>query len=147
MHTCIYSCSQCLWMPSHLSLRPFTPSTGCIGSAGQNWKPQKTVCFSIAWLFYLPPLFLPPFFPFFISPPLNFPSPAFHPSPLPPLPPSSHIRDAERLVRAQMALACLWQWIRPPVSPFASMCKRSGQRTSNRGKRGKECEERKTPVL
>lgn len=45
--------------------------------------------------------------------------------------------------RAQMALACLWQRIRPPVSPFASMCKRSGQRTSNRRRKkkgGKECE-------
>lgn len=59
---------------------PFTPSTGCIGSAGQGWKPQKTVCLSIAWLIYLPPLFLP-LFPFF-SPPLNFPSPSFHPPPL-----------------------------------------------------------------
>ncbi len=44
---------------------------------------------------------------------------------------------------AQMALACLWRRIKPPVSPFASMCKWSGQRTSNRGKGGRNAMEKK----
>lgn len=51
---------------------PSFPSTGCIGSEGQDWKPQKTVCVSVAWfLFQIPPyplLYLLPF----LSPPLSF---------------------------------------------------------------------------
>lgn len=153
-----YSCH--LVFPSALS----TPSTGCIGSEGQDWKPQKTVCVSVAWFLFqtsplaplVPPTFLSPpsffsHFPLSLSPALNFPSPSLHPSSPACLPAclprsSSHIGDAEGLYVwfwAQMALACLWRWIKPPVSPFASMCKWSGQRTSNRGKGGRNARREK----
>lgn len=89
----------------------------------------------------VPPTFLsPPLFFSFLPLALNFPSPSFHPSSPPPaLFLISYRRRRRPCVwfRAQMALACLWQWIKPPVSPFASMCKWSGQRTSNRRKGGR----------
>lgn len=74
-------------------------------------------------------------FPLFLSP-LTFRL-SIHP------PPTLSLLSYRRCRRpgvwfwAQMALACLWQWIKPPVSPFPSMCKWSGQRTSNRGKGGR----------
>lgn len=116
----------------------FPPSAGRMESKGQKWKPQKTVYVSGDG----EPTSLPlPCCPSFIfSPfhsPLNFPSPTFPPLPLV----SSRVYRGGALrsfwFRAQMALACLWQRIKPPVSPFASMCKRSGQRTSNRRRKKK----------
>lgn len=100
-------------------------------SKGQKWKPQKTVCVTF--------LSLPRRPSFIFSRPSTFHHPLFRPCPCP----SSrlvYIGEARSLLfwfRAQMALACLWQRIKPPVSPFASMCKRSGQRTSNRRRKKK----------
>lgn len=34
------------------SVCPPPPSTGCIGSQGQDWKPQKTLCTSVAWFLF-----------------------------------------------------------------------------------------------
>lgn len=105
-----------------------------------------------------PPL-APPAPPTFLSPPLFSPislslSPNF-PSPLSirPPPPAPFLLSYRRRRRpcvwfwAQMALACLWRWIKPPVSPFASMCKWSGQRTSNKGKGGRNARGEKKNTL
>lgn len=113
------------------------PSAGRMESKGQKWKPQKTVCVSGGGAHFSSPPCCPSFIFSPLHSPLNFPSPTFPPLPLV----SSRVyRGGARRsfwFWAQMALACLWQRIKPPVSPFASMCKRSGQRTSNRRRKKK----------
>lgn len=92
-------------------------------------------------ILYLLPFCLPLFFFLFSLSLLTFHHPLS--TRRPPRPPALFLISYRRRrrpcvwFRAQMALACLWQWIKPPVSPFASMCKWSGQRTSNRRKGGR----------
>lgn len=164
-HTDAHTCSQCLQLPSRLSLRPLHPFNRMYrvrGSGLETTKDSMRQC-SLVLVPNLPlspsctsylsvsPFFFLSFSSLSLSPALNFPSPSLHPSSPACLPAclprsSSHIGDAEGLYVwfwAQMALACLWRWIKPPVSPFASMCKWSGQRTSNRGKGGRNARRKK----
>lgn len=80
---------------------PPPPSTGCIGSEGQDWKPQKTVCTSVAWFLFQIPLSLSCASCLFFCLPLfflSFSSSSLLTFQLPRLPrPSSHIGDTEGL--------------------------------------------------
>lgn len=146
-------------MPSRLSLLPlhfFNRMHGVRGSGLETTKNTMHQC----RLFLVPDPPLAPsctsylsvshsFFPLiFLLLSFNFPTPSLHPS-SPACPVSltyRRCRSPDVWFWAQMVLACLWRWIKPPVSPLLSMCKWSGQRTSNKGKGGRNVREKNRTV-
>lgn len=91
--------------------------------------------------FCLPLVFLS--FSFFSLLTFHLPLSVRPPPPAPSLLSYRRHRSPDVWFWAQMVLACLWRWIKPPVSPLPSMCKWSGQRTSNKGKGGRNVRKKK----